>query len=209
MTIFWSGRSIDTCPQQSDGSDELDSPAFGSSHVSTHTNLWSEFPRSDRSSAMRPLQINDPDSLRDFGSFRPRPDQRSFDLLLDQRSRSPSGLRRFHPLLSSGVLCTRVPDLVPRVHFQINDQDLLRLFLLLLVHKLLKLWILRHLSSLTMDGPKSLRDFGTLTSPLLLCTQGLSLVRLPLDPTVVGPSRSDLTDGICSSPLRFLCSVGR
>jgi hypothetical protein len=47
------------------------------------------------------------DSLRDFGSFRPRPDQRSFDLLLDQRSRSPSGLRRFHPLLSSRVLHTQ------------------------------------------------------------------------------------------------------
>jgi hypothetical protein len=65
------------------------SPAFGSSHVSTHTNLQSEFPQSDRSSATRPLQINDPDSLQDFGTltsplFRPRPDQWSFDLLFDQ-----------------------------------------------------------------------------------------------------------------------------
>jgi hypothetical protein len=74
------------------------SATFWSSHVSTHTNLQSEFPRSDRSSTMHPLQIHGLDSLRNFGSFRPRPDQRSFDLLLDQLSISPSGLRRFHPL---------------------------------------------------------------------------------------------------------------
>lgn len=97
---------------------------------------------------------------------------------------------------------------MPHIHFQINNQDLIQLFYLLLVHKLLKLWILRHLSSLTMDSPKSLWDFGTLTSPLLLHTQGLSLVHLPPDLTVVGPSCSNLMDGICSSPLWFLCSVG-
>jgi hypothetical protein len=84
-----------------------DSSAFKSSHVSTHTNLQSEFPRNDKSSSTCPLQIHDPDSLRDFGSFRPRPDQQSFDLLLDQQSISPSGLRCFQPLLSYGVLCTQ------------------------------------------------------------------------------------------------------
>jgi hypothetical protein len=76
----------------------------------------------------------------------------------------------------------------------------LRRFWSLLVHKLLELWILRHLSSLTMDGPYSLRDFDKST---LLCTHGLSLVQLPLDPTYAGPLRSDPTDGICSSPLCF------
>lgn len=49
-----------------------------------------------------------------------------------------------------------------------NGQDLLWWFHLLLVHKLSELWILYHLSLLTMDGPKSLRDFETSTvrSPL-------------------------------------------
>jgi hypothetical protein len=140
------------------------SPAFKSSHVSTHTNIWSEFPRSDRSSAMRPLQINDPDSLWDFGSFRPRPDQQSLDLLLNQRSRSPSGLRCFHPLLSYGVLRTRssrfgttrpLSDQRPRFTLVVSPPP---------CPQTSELWILHHLSSLTMDGPKSLRDFDKSTS---------------------------------------------
>jgi hypothetical protein len=127
--------------------------------------------------------INDQDLLRDFSAF---------TLCFP--------LKCFVP---------RVSDLVPNVHFQINCTDLLQLFRLLLVHKIPKLWILCHLSSLMMDGPKILRDFGTFTSPLLLCTQGLILVCLPPNPMVVGPSHSNLMDGIHSSPLRFLCSTGR
>ena len=42
------------------------SPAFGNSHISTHSNLWNEFPQSDKSSTTRTLQINDPDFLHDF-----------------------------------------------------------------------------------------------------------------------------------------------
>jgi hypothetical protein len=90
--------------------------------------------------------------------------------------------------------------MAPRVHFQINNKDLLWLFLLLLFQKIPMLWILRHLSSLTLDGPKS--------SPLLPRTQGLSIMCLPPDPMDVDPSRSYLTDGIRSSPLHFLCSIG-
>jgi hypothetical protein len=66
----------------------------------------------------------------------------------------------------------KIHDLLTRIPLAINDQDLLRLFVLLLVHKPPKLWILRHLSSLTMDGPKLLRDFGTLTSPLSCAHKG-------------------------------------
>jgi len=151
--------------------------------------------------------LNNQTVLMNSGSFQPRLDQRSFDLLLDQRSRFPLGLWHFHPLLSSGVHHTR--SLLPCIHFQVNHQDLILLFLLLCVHKIMKLWILRHLSSMTMDNPKSFCDFGTLRSPLLLLTLGLSLVCLPPDPTIIGPSFSDLRDEICFSPLCFLCSIGR
>jgi hypothetical protein len=84
-----------------------DSPAFRSSHISTNTNPRSEFSQSDRSSATCPLQINDPGSLWEFGSFRPIPNQWSLDLLLNQHLRYPSGLQFFRPLLSSGVLHTQ------------------------------------------------------------------------------------------------------
>jgi hypothetical protein len=39
-----------------------------------------------------------------------------------------------------------------------------------------------------------------------VCTV-LRLVHLHLDPMIVDPLRSDPMDGICSSPLRFLCSL--
>jgi hypothetical protein len=55
---------------------------------------------------------------------------------------------------------------------------LLRLFHLLLVHDLSELWILRHLSSLTMDIPKLLQDFEALVSSLLLCVKSAK-VRAP------------------------------
>jgi hypothetical protein len=49
-----------------------------------------------------------------------------------------------------------------------------------------------------------LQDFENST---LLCTQGLSLVHLTLDPTVVGPPCLDITDWVCSSPICFLHSL--
>jgi hypothetical protein len=48
-----------------------------------------------------------------------------------------------------------------------------------------------------------LQDFAK--SSLLCTLRELNLVHLPLDPTVVGPSCSDLTAQICSSPV---CSLG-
>jgi hypothetical protein len=75
--------------------------------LSSNTNLHSESFGSVGYSDTCPLQINGPGYLRDFNTFQPRPYKRSFDLLLDQRSISPSELWCFHPLLSSGVLHTQ------------------------------------------------------------------------------------------------------
>jgi hypothetical protein len=101
------------------------SPAFGISHVSTHTNLWSEFPRVtdllprvlskstalilfETSAISDQYQINGPsnsslitdrDILWYFGAF-----------IL------------FFPLECS---VPKFLDMAPRVHFQINNKDLL------------------------------------------------------------------------------------
>jgi len=77
---------------------------------------------------------------------------------------------------------------------------LIRLFYLILVHELSKLWILRHLSSLTMDGPKLLWDLGTLVSSLLLHVQS-DKVRAPFwDQTAVDPLHCDPKTTISPPP---------
>jgi hypothetical protein len=66
-----------------------------------------------------------------------------------------------------------------------------------------------HLSVLTMDGPCLLRDFETLTSLLSYAhPKVLTFVHLFLDPTTLDPRCSDPIDQICTSPLRFLWSLG-
>jgi hypothetical protein len=90
-------------------------------------------------------------------------------------------LREFQ--VSTEKLSNRFPeavDLLTRISWRSTVRILLRLFHLLFIHKLLELWILRHLSSLTMDGPKLLRDFGTLISSLSCMCEALRLVHLAL-----------------------------
>jgi hypothetical protein len=62
---------------------------------------------------------------------------------------------------------------------------------------------------IALDDGRSLFTLGLrhFNKSALLCTQGLSLVHLLLDPTIAGPLQSDPTDWVCSSPLCFLRSL--
>jgi hypothetical protein len=104
-----------------------DSPAFGSSLFITFS-FSGDFSRSGRSSAMHPLQINSLGPLRDFNTFQPRQDQQpSVPFLINGRD-STSGIRHFHPLLSSGVLCTHSSRSGAMRPFMVDDCDSLRDF---------------------------------------------------------------------------------
>jgi hypothetical protein len=167
IAIFWSGRSNDTCPQQLNGSDELHLLNFGS-FTSPHTQisrvnfpgvtdllprilskstamiLFGTLALSDQYHINSPLTsslINNRDLLQDFNAF-----------------------TLCFPLEGS---VPRVPYMAPCIHFQINDQDLLILFILLLVQKI----PVDITPPVLLDDKRSqitsrLQDFDNSTSPV-------------------------------------------
>jgi len=139
------------------------------------------------------LTVQSPSTLRLFG---PSVLQRFDVLVFGASALRLFGLQEFQILCThlNKVLLPKIHDLLTRIPLEINGQDLLWLFFLLLVHKSSKLWELRHISTLTLDGSDWLQNFETSQVHSLVHFQRVRPHALSLGSNDCWYSCSDLTD---------------
>jgi hypothetical protein len=152
--------SLDLTVQISSALQLFDSSAlrrFGSSALSTSA-LWLSGTSALRLFSSPALRLFDSLALRLFSSLVLQ--------LFGSPGFSSSGFRSLnsYTLISHGVCLPEIRDLLKHTSPSVQRPRFTSVVSPpLLVHKLPKLWILRHLSSLTMDSPQFLWDFGALT----------------------------------------------